>query len=74
MAYFRRYAYILPKTARELGGLSCIKVPGVNGLKDRAFAAVKREGCKGLKEVCERGTICQLKVYERSTFSNGLQG
>ena len=43
MAYFRRYAYILPKTARELGGLSCIKVPGVNGLKDSAFAAVKRD-------------------------------
>ena len=42
-------AHLLPKTVRELGGggggrgLSCVKVPGVNGLKDSVFAAVKRD-------------------------------
>ena len=32
------------------------------------------KGCKVLNKVCERGTICQQKVYKRDTLSvkNGM--
>ena len=36
-------------------------------LNDSAFTAVKKD-CKVLNKVCERGTILQLKAYERGPF------
>ena len=43
-------------------------------LNDSAFTVVKR-GCKVLNKVCERGTICQYKIYKRGTtflVKNGM--